>query len=66
MKLLCSIGLHRPLKNHRHNFIDKVSGSTVFNAECNCGKKWMVDSCFGFFGDKVENPETDVWSFIDE
>jgi len=52
--LLCSFGWHRPLKNHKHNFIDRVSGNTVFNAECSCGKKWMVDSCFGFFGDKVE------------
>jgi len=52
--LLCSWGWHRPLKNHKHSFIDRVSGATVFNAECGCGKKWMVDSCFGFFGDKVE------------
>ena len=52
--LLCSFGWHRPLKNHEHNFIDVVSGNTVFNAECCCGKKWMVDSCFGFFGHKVE------------
>ncbi len=53
--LLCRFNIHRPLFNHHHNFIDSVSGETVFNAECSCGKKWMVDSPFGFFGDKVEH-----------
>ena len=52
--LLCAIGIHRPLKGHTHNFIDKVSGQTVYNAECPCGKKWMVDSPFSFGGFKVE------------
>jgi len=52
--LLCSIGLHRPLKGHHHNFIDKVSGNTVYNATCPCGKKWMTDSASKFFGFKVE------------
>jgi len=51
---LCSIGLHRPLRGHHHNFIDKVSGLTVYNATCPCGKKWMTDSPFKFFGFKVE------------
>jgi len=48
------MGWHRPLKNHHHNFIDKVSNKTVFNAECSCGKMFMVDSPFWFFGFKVE------------
>lgn len=52
--VLCALGWHRPLRGHRHNFIDKVSGDTVYNAECPCGKKWMVDSPFSFFGCKVE------------
>ena len=51
---LCKLGWHRPLVNHHHNFIDKVSGKTVYDAECPCGKKWMVDSPFGFGGFKVE------------
>jgi len=43
MKLLCKIGIHRPLKNHHHNFIDRVSGKTVYDAICPCGKRaWRV------------------------
>ena len=53
-KILCSIGIHRPLSGHSYNFIDKVSGKTVYNATCPCGKKWMVDSPFMFTGFKVE------------
>ncbi len=34
------------LKNHRHNFIDQVSGETVFNADCRCGLVFMVDTLF--------------------
>jgi hypothetical protein len=54
MNWLCKIGIHRPLSDHHHDFIDQVSGKTVFNAVCSCGKKWMVDSLFGWFGFKVE------------
>lgn len=53
-KLLFRLGIHRPLFNHWYNFTDKVSGKSVYNAECFCGKKCMVDNCFGFFGFKVE------------
>lgn len=54
MNILCRIGLHRPLRRHRHNFIDRVSGQTVYDAKCSCGKEFMVDSPFGWFGFKVE------------
>ena len=29
-------------------FRDIVSGNTVFEAECPCGKRWMVDSVHGY------------------
>jgi hypothetical protein len=51
---LCKYGIHRPLNGHRHNFVDSVSGKTVFTAVCPCGKKWMTDSLFKWFGFKVE------------
>jgi hypothetical protein len=57
--MLCKLGWHRPLKNHKYNFTDKVSGKTVFNAVCPCGKKWMTDSPFGFFGCKVDRAKSD-------
>lgn len=52
--LLCNLGVHRPLKEHKHSFIDAVSGQTVYIAKCNCGKKWMVDSPLSLLGFKVE------------
>ena len=51
---LCSIGIHRPLQEHHHNFIDSVSGDTVYDAVCPCGKKWMTDSRNGYLGFKAE------------
>lgn len=54
MKLLCKLGIHRPLTKHKHSFIDRVSGRSVYIAECACGKEWMVDSVFPMFGFKVE------------
>ena len=51
--ILCRLNIHRPLKNHHHTFTDCVSGKTVFDAECPCGLKFMVDSQFGFCGFKV-------------
>ena len=53
-KLLCKLGLHRPLFGHRSNFIDQVTGKTVFNAACSCSKHWMTDSPLGWLGNKVE------------
>ena len=29
-------------------FTDVVSGHTVFDAVCPCGKHWMIDSWYGF------------------
>lgn len=48
-KLFCKLGVHW-MKNHHHNFIDVVNGKSVFNAECECGKKWLVDSLSALFG----------------
>ena len=53
-KLLCLIGIHRPLKVMDAHFQDQVSGKMVFNAECSCGKKFMTDDINGWFGFKVE------------
>lgn len=58
MIALCKFGIHRPLRGHSHNFIDRVSGKTVFNVKCPCGKEYMVDSLFGWFGTKVEKNTT--------
>lgn len=54
MNLLCKIGIHRPLFNHKEFFVDKVSGNQIYDAECSCGKKFMVDSLLGYCGFKVE------------
>lgn len=51
--ILCKLGIHRPLKNHRYAFTDKVTDLSVYHAECDCGKKWFVDSPLGYFGFKV-------------
>ena len=51
---LCKIGIHRPLKIKTCLFVDNVSGKEVFSATCPCGKKWMTDSIFGWFGFKTE------------
>ena len=42
--LLCNLGIHRPLTGHKFQFIDKVSGKSVYSAKCPCGKVWLVDS----------------------
>ena len=57
MNILCKTGLHRPLKNYHHYFIDSVSGKTVFIAECLCGIKWLTDSPFGWFGYRIRIKE---------
>lgn len=54
---LCDVGIHRPLKNHRDHFVDTVSLKMVYRTECPCGRRWMVDSRYGFLGDKVENEQ---------
>lgn len=51
--LLCRLGVHRPLRGHRHDFVDIVDGKTVYVAQCPCGQAWLVDSPFGFLGFKV-------------
>jgi hypothetical protein len=53
-KILCKLGWHRPLYNHRFNFVETYSGKTVYNAECRCGIRFMVDSLSGFGGFKVK------------
>lgn len=57
MSILCRVGIHRPLFGHAHRFVDCVSGKDVYKAECPCGKKFLVDSVFGWFGDKMEIEE---------
>lgn len=52
--LLCKLGIHRPLKVGYGLFTDIVTGNTVREATCPCGKKWMTDSVFGWFGFKTK------------
>ena len=60
-KLLCRIGIHW-LVNHTHNFIDKVSGKTVYNTECDiCGKKYMSDSPSPLLGFRVLRPDNSYY-----
>ena len=54
-KLLCYIGIHRPLSDHSRSFVDYVTGRTVYSAKCPCGKSWMVDSRLPMQGFKVKN-----------
>jgi CxxC motif-containing protein len=42
MKLLCKIGIHRPLKVGKLLFTDRW-GCEVHLATCPCGKTWMTD-----------------------
>ena len=42
MKLLCKIGIHRPLKVGKLLFCD-ARGREVHLATCPCGKTWMTD-----------------------
>jgi hypothetical protein len=58
-KFFCSIGLHW-MKNHHFNFTDKVDGKTVYNADCECGKKWMVDSLSPITLFKVPRDHDDI------
>lgn len=51
-KFFCHIGIHW-MENHHYNFIDRVDGKIVYNAECACGGKWMVDSPFALLGFRV-------------
>ena len=54
MKILCKLGIHRPLTIKEFNFTDIVSHKSVRNAQCPCGKEWMTDSLNRWFGFKVE------------
>ena len=55
-RILCKLKVHW-MRNHHHNFIDSVSGKTVFNAECPCGKRWMVDTLSPITFFKVDRDE---------
>lgn len=37
-----------------HLFIDMITGRTVYDAVCPCGRKWMIDVRHGFPLFKVE------------
>lgn len=52
-RLLCRIGIHW-MSGHASLFVDKVSGETVYNATCPCGKEWMVDTPFPLAFSKIE------------
>lgn len=52
-KLLCRIGIHW-MGEHASLFVDIVSGETVFNAICPCGKEWIVDTLFPLPMFKIE------------
>lgn len=54
MNLFCKIGIHW-MRGHSLNFIDIASGKPVYNAECSCGRKWMVDTLFPLTMFKVEH-----------
>lgn len=49
-KLLCYIGIHRPLKWIGFAFTDIISHKTVWYGECPCGKEYLTNgnSWFGF------------------
>ena len=42
-KFFCKIGIHW-MKNHHSLFWDAIGGIPVFAADCECGKKWMVQT----------------------
>lgn len=65
-RFFCLIGWHW-MKNHRRSFTDCVSGKTVYRAECECGRKWQVDSKHSLGGFRVEREEKKPGpSIIDE
>lgn len=57
-KLFCCIGRHW-MKNHKPYFIDSSSDKQVYVADCECGKKWMVDSLFPLWGFRVRIDKKD-------
>ena len=52
-KFLCRLGIHKPLTGHTYHFTDTVSGKSVYIAKCPCGREWLTDSPFSFFGFKI-------------
>lgn len=55
--ILCKLGIHRPLNIKHCQFIDTVTHKEVFEAYCPCGKRFLTDSVWGWFGSKVESKE---------
>ena len=47
-KILCKIGIHRPMKWRQSCFMDNIAGKMVHEFECNCGIYWLgyYDSFF--------------------
>ena len=54
MKLLCYLGIHRPLKNHSYYCIDMISRKQKYKAICPCGKQWLTDSNNPWLGFKIK------------
>lgn len=52
--IFCKTGLHWRMNIVQSLFVDVVTGKTVFEAVCPCGKHWMTDSIAGFPFFKVE------------
>lgn len=47
-RVLCNLGIHRPLKGHTLAFIDRINGDSIYRVTCPCGKKHLTDSPFSF------------------
>lgn len=59
-KFLCKIGLHWPRKKVYHSFVDRVTGESVFNGQCSCGKTWLYTSVFSKF--EQHHSSDDAWA----
>jgi len=53
--ITCNLGLHWFMTGHEPDFVDCVSGKTVYIARCPCGRHWLVDTTSPFPLFKVES-----------
>lgn len=42
-KLLCRIGIHKPIKGFTFSFTDVISGKPVYRGRCACGRQWLTE-----------------------
>lgn len=59
MKILCKIGIHRPMKLEQCLFIDCVTGDEVFLYRCSCGQAYMANM-FSLFRVRAEHYDVRV------